>query len=134
MDQTQLEEKLKNLVDGLLMLSETDAPFEYYILEDSKDLLLNKETVATIAGKTTGDEIETETLEHFFRNMVRLNPEDSDERKKEAARFKELQEQLQQQLQDVKVYRAGNTSITIYILGKTDNGDIAGLRTLIVET
>lgn len=134
MNKEELEVTLKQLTDGLLMRSETDAPFEFFIFENPEQLALDKETVAHIAGKTTSEEIEQESLEHFFRNMVRVYPEDGEERKQEAARFQELQQKLQELLQDVSVYRAGNTSITVYILGQTDNGDIAGIRTLIVET
>ena len=121
-------------MEGLQMRSETDAPFEFFYFENPEGMPLDKETVAHIAGKTTSNEIETESLEHFFRNMVRLYPEDGEERKQEAARFRELQQKLQELLQDVEVFRAGNISITVYILGKTENGDIAGVRTLVVET
>jgi hypothetical protein len=134
MHKEQLEETLKQLTDGLLMRSETDEPFEFFYFENTENEPLDKETVAHIAGKTTADEIEVVSLEHFFRNMVRLYPEDGEERKQEAARFKQLQQKLKELLQDVQVYRAGNISITVYILGKGENGDFAGLRTLVVET
>lgn len=134
MNKEQLEETLKQLTEGLQMRSETEAPFEFFYFENTENQPLDKEIVAHIAGKTTAEEIETEFLDHFFRNMVRLYPEDGEDRKKEAGRFQELQQQLQEHLQEVTVYRAGNTSITVYILGRTENGDFAGLRTLIVET
>lgn len=134
MNKDQLEKTLGQLTDGLLMQSETDAPFEFFYFENPEKEPLNRETVAHIAGKTTAEEIETVSLDHFFRNMVRTYPEDGEERKQDAERFKKLQQTLQEELKDVEAYRAGNTSITVYILGKTENGDIAGLRTLIVET
>lgn len=134
MHKEQLEDILRQLTDGLLMRSETDAPFEYFYFENPEGRSLNRETVAHIAGKTNSTEIETESLEHFFRNMVRLYPEDGEERKQEASRFQELQQRLQELLQDVEVYRSSVLGTTVYILGKTGNGDIAGLRTLVVET
>lgn len=134
MNKQELENTLKQLTDGLLMRSETDAPFEFFYFENPEGMPLNKETVAHIAGKTTSSEIGTEELDYFFRNMVRTYPEDGPERQQEARRFQELQQTLQQLLRDVKVYRAGDRSITVYILGNTGNGDIAGIRTLIVET
>ena len=134
MNKEQLEETLKQLTDGLLMMSETDAPFEFFYFENPERQSLSKETVAHIAGKTNSDEIETQELDYFFRNMVRLYPEDNEARQQEVARFQELQQRLHELLQDVQVYRASAIGTTVYILGKTENGDIAGLRTFVVET
>ena len=134
MNKQQLEHTIKPLIDGLQMRSETDSPFEFFYFENTEKLPLNNEAVALLAGKTTGESITTETLDHFFRNMVRLYPEDGEDRKQEAARFQELLHKLKELLPDVQVYRAGDISITVYILGTTAQGDFAGLKTLIVET
>ncbi len=74
MSKEQLENELKPLFDGLMMRSETDSPFEFYYFENTQNLPLNKDTVATLAGKSGGSEIKTEELDYFFRNMVRLYP------------------------------------------------------------
>lgn len=134
MTQEQLQNELKPIYDGLLMRSETDSPFEFYYFENTQGLPLNADTVAKLAGKTTGDEIKTEPLDYFFRNMKRLYPEDGEVRKKEAERYNLLENRLQELLRDVQVYKADEISITAYILGQTQNGDIAGLRTVVVET
>lgn len=134
MNKEELENELKPFYDGLLMMSETDSPFEFYYFENTKDLPLNENTVASLAGKSSGTEIKTEELSYFFRNMTRLYPEDGPDRKQQADRFTQLQQKLEEVLQDVKVYKADEISITAYILGQTPNGDIAGLRTVVVET
>ncbi|NDK56364.1 nuclease A inhibitor family protein [Pontibacter fetidus] len=134
MNKEELENELKPFYDGLLMLSETDSPFEFYYFENTQNLPLNKDTVASLAGKSSGSEIKTEELTYFFRNMTRVYPEDGPERKQQADRFTQLQQKLEALLQDVKVYKADEISITAYILGKTPDGDIAGLRTVVVET
>ena len=134
MSKEQLENELKPLYDGLMMRSETDSPFEFYYFENPQHLPLNKDTVASMAGKSSGAEIKTEELDYFFRNMVRLYPEDGEDRKQEVERYKRLQQKLHELLQDVQVYKANEISITAYILGKTQKGDFAGLRTIVVET
>jgi hypothetical protein len=134
MTEEQLKNELQPYYDGLMMLSETDNPFEFYFFRNSQNLPLNTDTVASLAGKSSGSEIRTEELDYFFRNMVRVYPEDADDRKQDAERFKKLQHKLQELLQDLKVFKADEISITAYILGKTPNGDIAGLRTIVVET
>jgi hypothetical protein len=134
MSKDQLEKELKPLYDGLLMRSETDNPFEFYYFENTQHLPLNSNTVASLAGKSNGAEIKTEQLDQFFRNMVRVYPEDGEERKQEVERYKQLQQKLYDLLQDVQVFKADEISITAYILGKTPEGDFAGLRTIVVET
>lgn len=134
MNQQQLEQELKPLYDGLLMRSETDNPFEFYYFNNTQNLPLNPDTVAKLAGKSNGAEIRIEPLDYFFRNMVRLYPEDGEARRQEAERFKRLQQRLQELLQNVQVFKADEISITAYILGQLPNGDIAGLRTVVVET
>ena len=134
MNEEELRNELKPLYDGLLMRSETDSPFEFYYFENPKDLPLDTDTVAKLAGKSNGAEIKTEELSYFLRNMVRLYPEDNDARKQEADRFILLQQRLQELLQNVQVFKADEISITAYILGQLPNGDIAGLRTVVVET
>ena len=134
MSKEQLQNELKPLFNGLMMRSETDSPFEFYYFENTQNLPLNKDTVASLAGKSNGEEIRTEELDYFFRNMVRLYPEDGEDRKQEVERYKRLQQKLYDLLQDVQVYKADEISITAYILGKTQKGDFAGLRTIVVET
>jgi len=134
MNEEELRNELKPLYDGLLMRSETDSPFEFYYFENTQQMPLNTDTVAKLAGKSSGTEIKTEDLGYFFRNMMRVYPEDRPERKQEADRFMFLQQRLQELLQNVQVFKADEISITAYILGQLPNGDIAGLRTIVVET
>lgn len=134
MDLKQIETQLKEAADGLLMMSETDAPFEFYHAENYNAKDLNKETVLKLAGMPSHYPVEVVELEHFLRNMTQARPESGEEGKQQAARFQQLQKKLKELLQDVKVYRVGETNITVFILGKTPSGDIAGLRTNVVET
>lgn len=133
MNQEQLQNELKPLYDGLLMRSETENPFEFYYFENTQNLPLNTDTVAKLTGKSNGAEIKTEPLDHFFRDMVNGNTETGDIRMQDAERFRMLQQQLEERLQNVLVYKAQELGTTAYILGQLPNGDIAGLRTVIVE-
>ncbi len=134
MNEQELEKTLKPYYDGLMMRSETDSPFEFYFFDNSQNLPLNADTVASLAGKSTGNEIKIESLDYFFRNMVRLFPGDGEDRQQEVVKFKKLQQKLQETLTEIQVFKADEISITAYILGKTKSGDFAGLRTIVVET
>jgi hypothetical protein len=50
-------------------------------------------------------------------------------------KFDKLREALQEQLSGEKVYKVGNEAErNVYIVGKTEDGKWAGLKTTVVET
>ncbi len=134
MDIKQIETELREASNGLLMMSETDAPFEFYQAENMKDEPLNEETVLKLAAMPADYPFEETDLGYFFRNMTQARPEADEAGIEQAKRFANLQQKLQELLQDVKVYRIGDTQKMVLILGRTPDGAIAGLKTLVVET
>ncbi|MBX0332115.1 nuclease A inhibitor family protein [Pontibacter sp. HSC-14F20] len=133
MDLKQIESELKAATDGLLMLSETDAPFEFYQAENFKDEKLDEETILKLAAMPAEYPVEEMELEHFFRNMVHASPEAGEAGIEQANRFQNLEIKLRELLQDVKVYLVGETQKLVLILGRTPGGEIAGLKTMVVE-
>jgi hypothetical protein len=129
----QLETELKQPINGLLMMSESDEPFEFFYDEQHTGNELNEETVRKLAGMPAQYPLEVVELDYFFRNMTAA-AEPGEEAEARAARFRKLQNILQELLQDVKAYRIGETRITVYILGRTTQNEIAGLKTVVVET
>jgi hypothetical protein len=134
MEIKQLEAELKKASDGLLMMSETDEPFEFYFDEQHSGAELNEETVRKLAGMPAQYPLEVVELDYFFRNMTRSNDGDSEVQRQQAQRFQILQSKLHELLYDVRAYRIGESRITVFILGKTPDGKIAGLKTVVVET
>ena len=57
----------------------------------------------------------------------------NEDEKTEVQRFQNLQTTLEETLQNITVFRAGETNITIFIIGQTEGG-FAGLQTNVVET
>jgi hypothetical protein len=49
-------------------------------------------------------------------------------------RFRDLQAFLENHLQDLKVYRVGETEIQALILGRLNSTEYAGLKTTVIET
>ncbi|PKV75441.1 nuclease A inhibitor family protein [Pontibacter ramchanderi] len=134
MDLKQIETELKAATDGLLMLSETDAPFEFYLAENFQGEELNEETVLKLAGMPADYPYEEMELGYFFRNMTQARPDAGEKGLQQANRFQNLEKKLQELLQGVKVYRIGETQKLVLILGRTPGGEIAGLKTMVVET
>jgi len=130
-----LLEGLRQHTQGLLYQSETDSPFEvvHYPAVSGGGATAAAELTAW-AGKPAQEKIETDTLPHFFRNMTREVPDTEAVTKQAALRFQQLQGFLELHLQEIQVYRVGRRNITVLILGITQAGGMAGLKTNIVET
>jgi hypothetical protein len=127
-----LLERLQSLSDGLYFLSESDYPFEvvYYPKPpEGQDL---PSLLPQWLGAPADSKVETEDLPYFFRHHTTTDLGFVDEEK--ARRFRELQAYLEENLREVKAYRVGERKITALILGRTSAGDIAGLKTTIIET
>jgi len=108
---------------GLVYTSETDAPLESFLWEDSSPL--STKHLLELAGAEEGTGVEEETLDSFFHSVP---PEDK-------AKFDQLATVLKGQLSGIKVYKIGDEAEKeAYIVGKTADGNWAGLKTTVVET
>ncbi|PTX15022.1 nuclease A inhibitor-like protein [Pontibacter mucosus] len=122
--------ELRRLSEGLLYVSETDAPLEAVHFPASFGAAPTAREVAAWAGKE--GTVENMELGTFFRPMI-TNTETTEDRET-AARFQSLQAYLEQHLDEVKVYRIGRRRITALVLGRADTGDWIGVKTEVVET
>ena len=128
---------MKNSIDikiaseGLLMMSESDYPLEYF---STLETVLDEELILRLSGKPANTSIEIIELEYLFRNMIKVYPESNDIEKRSAERFKELISILRSELAQLKVYRIGYIQVDIFIAGITKEGVVAGLKTKLIET
>ncbi|MSU80342.1 MAG: hypothetical protein EXS16_19895 [Gemmataceae bacterium] len=113
---------LKKACDGLLFTSETDAQLEPFVW-DAKDAPTPKR-LAEISARGDDPPIEKLTLAAFFRAVP----------KSDKAKFDALAKQLQEHLGDLEVHKVGEVNLAVFIIGKTNDGKWAGLRTEVVET
>lgn len=135
MENSQLKHELLQATDGLYMLSETDAPFEFFYHEKpDKGEPFTPELVVEWDGKPAGTSIETMEIDAFLHRMKKPHAEADETQRQNAARFIKLEETLKRNLRNVKAYKISQTSMPVYLLGETETGDYAGLKTLVVET
>ena len=78
--------------------------------------------------------LEIQTLDYFFRNMVKIYPGVAEEQQGKAQDFLKLRELLKLKLREVKVYRTGSIQIDAFIIGQLHDGSYGGLRTKLIET
>lgn len=119
----------------LLWMSESDYPFVAFFWEVEEEIELDIPTLLEITQHPPDTPVKFLEFEWFFRDYV--NPEDwydEEEEEEEAKRYQNLVATLQECLRDLRVYKVGEVTIDVYIVGTTPAGDLAGLSTVSIET
>ena len=122
MEKHQLLAVLKKACQGLLFPSETDAELEPFLWENGN--ALTPVRLVDIAGFADGTQVETMELAEFFYAVP----------KADKPAFDTLAHLLTEHLAGVKVYKIGEIDKAVYIVGKTEKGPWAGVKTQVVET
>lgn len=128
----EIKEKLQQASSYLLMSSESDYPFEIFLWEDEN--LITPDIILRLGGYPKSTIVETTNLNDFFRNCAFSQDWHDRTQKEQVHKFQNLINVLNSYLQDIQVFRIGEISIDVFILGKTDNNNIAGLKTTVIET
>jgi hypothetical protein len=123
---------LEQATEGLLFMSESDYPFKIVnwggISKITFDYLLRQ------AGAASDAPIQLVSPEKFF-GMAMSEPEWKGEQELAIAkRYQALLRLLQENLDDLKVYRVGEINIPVYIVGRNKTGNWLGISTRVVET
>lgn len=129
-----LLKSLLHAADGLLFLSETDAPFTPVDAPGTPFTAIDDAAVRRLAGRPETDAVEVRGVDDFFRNAVKEQPWHSPGEAEGARRYRALVARLHDALPDAKVYRVGAVSLDVLILGTGPGGGALGLATRVVET
>ena len=117
-------EALRKAARGLLLPSEEDAPLKPFLWEGAGDKL-GKDRVRELAGAGEETPVEETSLDDLFETV----PDE------DRPQFEKLAEAIRQQLSGVKVYKVGDEpEREVYVVGKTSDGQWAGLKSRVVET
>lgn len=130
----EITEKLKQASDGLLMMSESEYPFEAFLWSNQAQEPITAQKLLQLTGHPQDSPIEEVELEDFFRNCAFEQEWHNELQKSDVNKFQTLVESLKENLKSIKVYRIGTRNIDVYIIGKTLDEDLAGVSTKIVET
>lgn len=120
---------LTSAADGLLMMSESDYPFDFLESDATEH---NEDLALQLSNREAGTPVSQITVDHLLRNMT--NPASGSVSADTAAKFLQLSETLKQELQNISVYRVGDVQVDVLILGNTASGNVAGLKTRLIET
>ena len=125
-------EKFNTLVNGLYVMSETDAPLTPFIWK--KPMPLEDANIRTKLKLAADAPIERLSIDDFFANAVTPRDWHSDEEKSTVLKFQNLVAIVKEDLQNIQVLKINTIKRDVYILGIQQNGSIGGLKTLVVET
>jgi|SRR6476646_6588251 len=123
---------LQQSVEGLLCMSESEAPFEAFLWDVQPPI--TPEMVLQQTQHPSDAPFETVSLEQFFEVATEEQDWYGPEEQEQAKKYQHLVEVIKNNLSDVQVYKIGKTKIDVYILGMIASGQIAGISTQVVET
>lgn len=127
-----IADELRRASDGLLMMSESDYPFD--VVQWKQADAVTPEALRHIAGAQIDAPVTTQDLDDFFRAAMTEHVGQSAAARSSARNFRQLAQTLNASLQAVRVYKVGAVNMRVYILGQTASGHWLGLATRIVET
>jgi len=113
----QVLEELKNASIGLLVMSESDYPFE--LIQWSGEIEITSEYLCRVSDRPEGTRIEEANTKRFLG---------------ENERFRKLQAVIESNLEGVKVYKVGAINIPVYIVGRSPEGQWLGVSTRLIQT
>ena len=121
--QSPVLDALAKASKGLLMPSESDAPFKAFQWDQGGDL--TPEKLLEMAREPKDSSVEEDTLDDLWQTVPSAD----------LPKFQALRKAIEQQLSGVKVYKVGDEAErNVYIVGKSKDGKLAGLKTSVVET
>ena len=117
---------------GLLMMSESDYPFEVVRWDGSEQL--SPDYLRRAAGADAAAQVEETTVEEFFRIPAGEQEWKGESEIATARRYQHLRRLLTENLEALKVYRVGEINIGVYVVGRSTAGNWLGVSTRVVET
>ena len=133
----ELLTNLNELTDGLLYTSESDYPFDTFLLDATKPI---EEQLLEKAKKPKRTHIETRAWKGFFDNYTVAKDWWSDAEKNTAERYRNIVTTVEANAittdgaKDIKVYRIGTTQVSVYIVVHLPENQYVVLATTAIET
>lgn len=127
-----LRERVERAAEGLTYGSESDRPFEFFFLPGGGDAPPGAEAFGARVGAAGA--VEERGLDDFFmRHVETIDPADT-ESQRIRPRYEALRELLRTELRGTTVYRTGRVEVQCYVVGADGRGNLAGVRTVAIET
>lgn len=129
-----LLESIARACEGLVVTSESDAPMSAVAFPAPSGLPRSPVIVLGLVGRDAATHVEEQTVREFFEPLGRRRAWHDGRDAEMTQRFRRLERLLQRRLTDTRVFRIGERSVDVWILGRARDGRIVGVRTSVVET
>ena len=130
---SEIDAVLQGAIQGLLHVSETDAAFEVFHWPGGS-ATLDATTLLQLSGHKPNAPVQTLSLADFFKPLTEFQGWFGPKEKAAANKYGVVQSLIEQHLSNPQVFRVGKINVDIFIVGKTVQGDWAGIKTKAVET
>jgi nuclease A inhibitor-like protein len=130
-----LRARLESAAEGLVYTSESDRPFEWFFLPGgAAGWPYGVDEFARRLGAAPGEKREERSLEHFLARHIETSDPYDVEAQRIRPRYEALHQVLEESLGEVRVFRLGTMEVRCYAVGGDGRGNLAGLRTIAIET
>ena len=124
--------RFQKAVQGIVFVSEEDAPFEAFGREHVGNL--TPAAIRELGGHKATEEVTEIPFDTFFAPLTKDEDWFGDEEKAGAARYRELVKTVREELTEPKVFKVGKTNVTYYVVGRSKAGNLVGVKTQGVQT
>lgn len=126
--------RIQTAVEGLVYTSESDRPFELAFVAGGGEAPPGARAFAALVGAPADAPAEERELDDFFaRHAETADPYDV-EAQRIRPRYEALRELLRGELRGTTVYRVGRVEVACWVVGGDGRGNLAGVRTVAIET
>jgi hypothetical protein len=132
MQESELIKEISVAVDGLIYISETDAPI--FPFTGCKSIGAIKESLLAELGLEADTEVEERGFDEMFARFVTIKEWFNENQRGEAVRFQKLKTLLESNLTDLRVFKIGQIRRDIFFIGLDQENRLVGIRTSAVET
>ena len=130
-----LRNNLEAAAADLVYTSESDRPFEWFILDDGAEgWPYGGAELAKRLGVPSTTRIDERSLDDFFRRHIETSDPYDVRAQQIRPRYEALKEMLRSMLRHPKAVRIGSIEVRCYIVGADGEGNLAGLSTIAIET
>lgn len=129
-----MEDQLRPLLADLYYPSESDEPVEFVTCLIHQPDPLTVTQVKQWLMLPPGVYVEEVPEDQFWQPVTTVEDWYGEEEKTRTDKFIQLKRQIEAQLTDRQAFRAGESEVTLLLLGRQPDGTRAGLKTTVVET
>lgn len=128
----ELFHEIERVCEGLIYISETDAPVLAFAGEPADTVSAN--VILQQTGLPADSPIEERDFVGFFERLTAHKDWHGEIETARAKKFLELQKLLEENIRELKVFRVGHRRLDIFAVGIDKDGRLTGISTKAVET